>query len=330
MSIKVWQEIARQKKEVEKQRAEILNAFKERKVADEMGSMAAEKLFRPITKRLDPAKEEEPEQEDLYVNFDRDLWEEGDIADEMGNLFDDGQELLPQNEGVGPKFILPPDEDLEEDILPEDPKESLLPDSDDEVFPEEEKPRRHSAPTLSEPPAYSPPPSYKFTKKDHKSVDLSTLEKFLKNNKGNPDAKFETKKSKFFGWNKTQVEDEVFRIYAERAKKVLQKKPIGQKKMGPFTGKSRKEIRLMLGMEGKKPEEIRQMPLFAKDSEGDIKFMIGTGADNLINRLFLGISSIFAGNSSVKLKKEIQLIGNILFQNGVLSKEQRKKISSLK
>ena len=100
--------------------------------------------------------------------------------------------------------------------------------------------------------------------------------------------------------------------------------------MGPFTGKSRKEIRNMLGMEGKNPEEIKQMPLFAKDSEQDIKSMIGTGIDSLINRLSLGISSVFAGNTSVKLKKEIQSIADILFQNGILSKEQRNKISVLK
>ena len=80
-----------------------------------------------------------------------------------------------------------------------------------------------------------------------------------------------TQKSKFYGWDKNQVEDEVFRIYSERAKKVLQKKFIGQKKMGPFTGKNRKEIRNMLRIEGKKPEEIKQMPLFADDSEEDIK-----------------------------------------------------------
>ena len=84
----------------------------------------------------------------------------------------------------------------------------------------------------------------------------------LKNNKGDPNAKITTQKSKFYGWDKTQVEDKNFRFYSERAKKVLQKKSIGQKKMGPFTGKSRRQIRNMLGMEEKKPEEIKQMPLF--------------------------------------------------------------------
>ena len=79
------------------------------------------------------------------------------------------------------------------------------------------------------------------------------------------------------------------------------------------------------------------MAPFADDSEEDIKKkMIGMGLVasgsplRLINRLSLGISSIFARNTSVKLRKEIQSIAGILFQNNIISKEQRKKILSLK
>ena len=42
--------------------------------------------------------------------------------------------------------------------------------------------------------------------------------------------------------------------------------------------------------------------------------MFGTGLNSLINRLSLGIYSINAGNTSAKLKKEIQSIADILFQ----------------
>ena len=52
MSIRIWEDIASQKKQVENQREEILNAFKQRKVADELGVVRAEKLFQPITKLL--------------------------------------------------------------------------------------------------------------------------------------------------------------------------------------------------------------------------------------------------------------------------------------
>ena len=245
MSIKKWEEPAQQKEEVEKQRQIILNAFKARKVKNEMGGLAAEKLFRPITRRI----EKIPEDEVIMVP-DYDIDDQTRIFKNV-LPFGEGDYEIEEEKGV-PDYSL-----LEKDILPEekeDPEKSLLPDSDDEVFPGE-KQRRHSAPILSEPPAYSPPPSYKLMKKDPESVDLSTLEKFLKNNKGDPNAKIMTKKSKFYGWDKNQVEDEVFRIYSERAKKFLKKQFMGQKNMGPFTGKNRKEIRNMLGIEGKKKQK---------------------------------------------------------------------------
>ena len=52
MSIKKWQDIAEQKQVVENQRKNVLNAFKERKVKDELGELKTEKLFRPITSRM--------------------------------------------------------------------------------------------------------------------------------------------------------------------------------------------------------------------------------------------------------------------------------------
>ena len=61
MSIKKWEEIAQQKRVVEAQRQLILNAFKERKIKDEIGSLAAEKLFRPVTKRPTDKTSEEAE-----------------------------------------------------------------------------------------------------------------------------------------------------------------------------------------------------------------------------------------------------------------------------
>ena len=68
MSIKKWQEIAEQKQVVENQRKNILNAFKERKVKDEMGSIAGEKLFRPFTRRM----EKIPEDEFIVPDYDID------------------------------------------------------------------------------------------------------------------------------------------------------------------------------------------------------------------------------------------------------------------
>ena len=186
-----------------------------------------------------------------------------------------------------------------------------------------------SPPPCSQPP-YSPPAYPKGRKKDPESVDLSTLEKFLKNNERNPDAVLSTPKSKFFGWHKTRIEDKVFRIYRKRAKKILKNQPIGQKKLGLFAGKSRSQMRRMLGMEGKTPEEIQQMEWFADDSQKDIKKMIGSGLNSLIDRLYLGIPSLHAGITSVKLKNEIKTIADQLFKAKVISQEQTNKVLSLK
>ena len=58
--------------------------------------------------------------------------------------------------------------------------------------------------------------------------------------------------------------------------------------------------------------------------------MFGSGLSSLINRLALGIYSLHAGNTSVKLKNEIQSIADQLLEAKLISKAQRKKILSLK
>ena len=254
MSIKKWEEMAQLKRVVEAQRQLILNAFKQRKIKDEMGGLAAEKLFRPITKRLTPGESAERQLLDYAVDDETLNWE-------VLPFNDDAEEELPES-------AIPDYGVSEEDILPE---KFLLPDSEDETLPGEKQDlpvgpsTSATSPPYSLPPPSSPPPAYhKGRRKEQESVDLSTLKKFLKNNKRNPDAVVSTPKSKFYGWNKNMVEDEVYRIYSERAKKVLQKKSMGQKNLGPFAGKSRRQIRDML-------EEVQQMEWFANDSKEDIQ-----------------------------------------------------------
>ena len=56
----------------------------------------------------------------------------------------------------------------------------------------------------------------------------------------------------------------------------------------------------------------------------------GQGFGDLTKRLSLGISSVFAGNTSVKLRKEIYAIAKMLHKQGTLSKEQLNKVLSIK
>ena len=344
MSIRIWEDIASQKKQVENQRKEILNAFKQRKVADELGVVRAEKLFQPITKLLGKPREEKEEEkfpdyamagedinymhelpfageeEDPYEDLEP--FEEADQEDLGSSEGQSGSEKvkdysgflqwlqkhgyesdeiipLPEKSSPGPEEITPlaDPEELEEEVLPGDKAEAAPP--------------RYSAATRGdEPPKYKEP-------RDENSSNLSTLKRFIKNNEGWPGAKITTEKSKFLGYTVDKAKEKVYEIYTERAKKVLEKgdkkSAIGQKDLGPYDGKSNEKMREMI-------DEFEK---------GKIKF--GSGFINtLINRLSLGISSIFAGNTSVKLREEIRSIAKLLHQIGVISKEQKNKVLSLK
>ena len=348
MSIRIWEDIASQKKQVENQREEILNAFKQRKVSDELGVVRAEKLFQPITKLMGKPREEKKEEkfpdyamagedinymhelpfageeEDPYEDLEP--FEEADQEDLGSSEGQSGSEKvkdysgfiqwlqeqgyesdeiipLPEKSSPGPEEIttLADLEELEEEVLPGDKAEAAPP--------------RYSAATrVDEPPKYKEP-------RDDDSSNLSTLTRFIKNNEGKPGAKITTKKSKFVGYSVERAREKVYEIYTERAKKVLEKgnkkSAIGQKELGPYDGKSNEEMREMI-------DEFEK---------GKIKFGSGLQLppiNTLINRLSLGISSIFAGNTSVKLREEIRSIAKLLHKMGVISKEQKNKVLALK
>ena len=307
MSIRIWKEIADQKKQVENQRERILNAFKQRSVEDQMGTIKAEKLFQPITKLMGkPRKEEKPfpdyDIDDQTRNFKNEL----PFVDYPFEQEEDPADLEPAPEEEDPADLEPAPEEFGEEVLPGEKQQASL-GSLQSLPP--------SAPSYSEATKDDPPPKYKEPRADD-SNDLSTLNKFMKNNEGNPDAIIKTSKSPFLGYDVEQAKYAVYEIYTERAKKVLEKgdrkTAIGQKDLGPYEGKSNKEMRAMIG----------------KFEKG--KAQTGSGFNTLINRLSLGISSIVAGNTSVKLKKEIKAIANHLEKQGVISKEQTNKVFSLK
>ena len=331
MSIRIWKEIADQKKQVENQRETILNAFKQRSVEDQVGVLKAEKLFQPITKLL--GKKEE---ENQFPDYD---------VDDQTRLF---KNELPFGEGDYKKEMVveaEPEEDPYEDLEPFTEEEMMVPateseaGSDDEIIPLPEKSSpdpeeitplpvpeelgEEVFPGEKQPPSYSQatkgdkPPKYKEPRDDDSS-DLTTLAKFLKNSEGKPNSIIKTKKSKFFGMNVEQARYQVRKIYTERAKKVLEKRDrkttIGQKGLGPYVGKSNKEMRAMI----------------AEFEKGKGKAQTGSGFTSLVNRLSLGISSIVAGNTSIKLRKEISSIAKLLHQKGIISKEQKNEVLSLK
>ena len=326
MSIRIWEDIARQKEQVENQREEILNAFKQRSVANELGQVRAEKLFKPITRLLVKPRDVEGivpdyDLDDQTRNFKNELpFGEGDFEEppeETEKAEDPYDDLEPFTED---EMIVPATEseagsekDYDWDEL--FPSPGPAPDElGQEVLPgakADDGPPRYSAATKEDkPPKYREP-------RDDDSSDLASLTKFLRVNEQNPDAVISTKKSKFYGTTVEEARYKVHEIYTDRAKLVLaagdRRSVIGQKGLGPYEGKSNREMREMIDA-------------FEK---GKTKFGSGSlGA--LINRLSLGISSIFAGNTSLKLREEIRAIANLLHKKGLISSEQKNKVLALK
>ena len=361
MSIRIWEDIASQKAQVENQRKEILSAFKQRKVEDEVGMVRAEKLFKPITKLLSKQGEEKMEEIDYDIDDDTRIlknelpfteWDqehpememeieedpyadlepfdeadqgyldslEGqsksekvkDYSDFLKWLQKHGYEsediaplsakTLPEKSSPGPEEIAPlaVPEELEEEVA----AAAFLPGDKAEAAP----PKYSAATMADKPPKYREP-------RENESSDLASLSRFIEANKLNPSAKMATKKSKFYGISVQEAMYKEYEIYTERAKKVLEvgnrQEAIGQKGLGPYEGKSNSERREMI----------------AKFEKGK---QTGTGMGTLINRLSLGISSIFAGNTSVKLREEIKSIAKLLNHMGVISSEQKNKVMTIK
>ena len=288
MSIRKWQEIAKQKEVVEEQRKNILNAFKERKIQDEMGFIGAEKLFRPITKRMGEKQIQQLPAPDYDVDEEIRNWDE---------LPFEGDE----DEEEDPEYSL-----LEEDI----PKKA---DSDDEVFPGEKQP---SPPPFSSPPPPSPstpppppssstpPPDYPKFPRDPDSVTLGTLNRFINSNRRNPKATISAPQSKFHNWSVERAKAKVEEIYEKRRNSFR----ASREKKVPFhrfAGLNHRERRDFIGMKGKRIADIKQLPQFKDMEESALKETFGTGFfSNWINRLSLEISSIHAENTSIKLKKK--------------------------
>ena len=61
MSMKKWRQLVNEKAEVEQQNESILAAIKNNKINEELGQLSGEKLFKPITSRLDRRMEAAPD-----------------------------------------------------------------------------------------------------------------------------------------------------------------------------------------------------------------------------------------------------------------------------
>ena len=270
MSMKKWQESVNEKAEVEKQNASILAAIKNNKIKEELGLLSGEKLFKPITSRLDTIQEGAPKEE------------KEEVPDYGMDEFD---------------LINPFDGDFNPDAETPTPTPTPTPTS---------------SPTSSPPSNPTPPPlaeeeetelaTPKTTPKKSKwgspkppgiegseSVDLQTLNSMLTKNKDNPDYVVKSPKSKFHGYTMSDIKEARDLILIRRGIKP----PIS-------------EVNLDLPSD---PDDWEQ--------EGS-----GTVDPNvLVEKLHLSLASIRAGNTSLKLKKQVESMLGLLKMAGEITQK---------
>ena len=135
--------------------------------------------------------------------------------------------------------------------------------------------------------------------KGSESVDLQTLSSMLTKNKDNPAYVVKSKKSKFYGYTLADIK--------EAREEILDRRKGNKQPSGVFYPRG-----------WRTPEEWE---------------MEGSGSvdpNALVERLHLSLASIQAGNTSLKLKKQVkQMLGLLVRQNEITEKEAHKILSNI-
>ena len=133
--------------------------------------------------------------------------------------------------------------------------------------------------------------------KGSESVDLQTLSSMLTKNKDNPDYVVKSKKSKFYGYTLGDI---------KKAREEILERRKGNKQPGRVAPRSEKE------------------PDWEMEGSGSVDL------NALVERLHLALASINAGNTSLKLKKQVeQMLGLLVKQNEITQKEAFKILSNI-
>ena len=82
MSMKKWRQLVNEKAEVEQQNESILAAIKNNKINEELGQLSGEKLFKPITSRLERRQEGTPAPEEQVPDYGMDEFDLNNPFDE--------------------------------------------------------------------------------------------------------------------------------------------------------------------------------------------------------------------------------------------------------
>ena len=292
MSMKKWQKLVSEKAEVEQQNDKILAAIKNNKINKEFGQLSGEDLFKPITSRLDKLQ----------------VGDSNSVAEPKEEVPDYGMDEFDLNNPFDGDFNPDAETPLPTPTPSPSPSPSPSPTSSPSSTPlpplaeeeemelmEEEQPSGEVKPKESK---WGSP--QELVIKGSESNDLRTLNRMLSENKNNPNYVVKSKTSKFEGYTMTKIKkarDEIL----ERRKRGI-KIPIQQ---------------LMPDVDDDEPD--REM-----EGSGSVD------PNALVERLHLSLASIQAGNTSLKLKKQVQqMLGLLVKLKEITQKEAHKILGSI-
>ena len=293
MSMKKWRKLVDEKAEVEQQNDKILAVIKNNKINKEFGQLSGEDLFKPITSRLDKLQvgTASKEEEEQIPDYGMDEFD-------LNNPFDEDFRPDAETPPPSPLPTPPPSPPLPPSPPPSyytsSPPPSPLPPLAEEEEMEEVQPSGGVKPKESK---WGPP--QELVIKGSESVDLQTLNRMLTVNKDNPNYFVKSETSKFHNYTLADIKKARDAILERR--------------------------------QGKFMPPADWMP-DVDDDEPD-REMEGSGSvdpNALVERLHISLASIQAGNTSLKLKKQVQqMLGLLVKLKEITQKEARKILGTI-
>ena len=297
--MKKWRKLASEKAQVEQQNDSILTAIKNNKIDKEFGQLSGEELFKPITSRLDKLQVgTAPKEEEEIPDYGMD---EFDLNNPFDGDFNPGAETPLPTPPPSPTPTPSPTS------TPPSPTSTPLPPLAEEE--ELEESGASATELLSTPQSKWGPPQEPGIK-GSESIDLQTLSSMLTKNKDNPDYVVKSPKSKFRGYTLADIKKARDEILDRRK------------------GNKQPSVRL--------PHTQLLIPQDEPDWEQEPereREMEGSGSvdlNALVERLHLSLASIQAGNTSLKLKKQVQqMLGLLVRLKEITQKEAHKILSNI-
>ena len=305
MSMKKWRKLASEKAQVEQQNDSILAAIKNNKIDKEFGQLSGEDLFKPITSRLDKLQVgAAPKEEEEIPDYGM---EEFDLNNPFDEDFKPDAETPPPSPSPPPSPLPPLPPSPPPSYYTSSPPPSPLPPLAEEEEMEEVQPSGGVKPTPQHS-KWGPPKEPGI--KGSESVDLQTLSGMLTKNKDNPDYVVKSKKSKFHGYTLADI---------KKAREEILERRKGNKQPAASLHTSRVT-----------PQDEPDSGLPQDEPEREMEGSGSVDPNALVERLHLSLASIQAGNTSLKLKKQVQqMLGLLVKLKEITQKEAHEILSNI-